>query len=210
MPGSALAYADDYVDEHDPTPSRSTLVLRLGSAETNAQGWQSTLASTYIQWFGGLGISASPVGGASEFTVERMGQPPASTAMETALEPAWKEPAVLGLAKVLSLGEGWDSYGAPRIQQHAANSALELLESAAGDALPPPAVVPTSEGGVQLEWHAWGLDVELVVSPSDAPELFFRDRRSEAEWEAELGADLARLREALTTLTERAGRESGR
>jgi len=122
-------------------------------------------------------------------------------------EPAWKEPTVFRLAEVLCLPAGWDSYGAPRIDRHAVSSALALLESAAPEEMPAPLVVPVSDGGVQLEWHAWGLDVELEVPPAaTTAQLFFRDRRivQEQEENQELGADLTALSTALKVLTERA------
>lgn len=135
---------------------------------------------------------------------------PSTATMEAAEEPRWRERTVLGLAKILGLSAGWDSYGAPRIQTRAVNLALHLLESAARDDAPAPIVVPTSDGGVQLEWHAWGLDVELEVPPQETPQLLFRDRRSAQEWEREVGADLGPLSEVLKILAERAGQERGR
>ena len=125
-------------------------------------------------------------------------------------EPRWLVPTVCALTRILDLPEGWNSYGAPRIQARAANTALDLLGSSAQDDSPAPIVVPTADGGVQLEWHAWGLDIELDVSPSEAPQLFFRDRRSNEIQEKQLTANLTPLFQALKVLAERAAREAGR
>jgi hypothetical protein len=44
---------------------------------------------------------------------------------------------------------------------------MRLLESTMRDDTPAPWVVPLSDGGVQMEWHERGLDIEIGVPPSD-------------------------------------------
>lgn len=141
------------------------------------------------------------------YVVQPESKPHAAAVEAAAQEPAWKEPVVLRLVELLQLPERWDSYEARRIQGKAVSSALYLLESSAGHHTPMPSIVPTADGGIQLEWHALGVDMELVVSPAEAPQLFFRDRRTAEEWERELGADLGPLSMALRILAERAGQE---
>jgi hypothetical protein len=145
----------------------------------------------------------------ARFVVQRPAHAHA-TAIEGAEEPKWKEATVLKLVHLLGLPEGWDSYGARQIQQAAVNSAFTLLELAAPDETPSPSIVPTSEGGVQLEWHAWGVDLELDVAPAGTAELYFQDRRAGEVLQTELGADLERLASVLTILSERAAEERSR
>ena len=64
------------------------------------------------------------------------------------------------------LRSGWDLYGA------------EPITTAALDVLHALAVVPTVDGGVQVEWHVNGEDVEIAVAPDGAVEWFSIDRRS--------------------------------
>jgi hypothetical protein len=58
------------------------------------------------------------------------------------------------LASFKDLKPGWNSYGAPQITEESIKSARDFL-------LIQPQPVPTSQGGVQLEWHLKGLDLEL-------------------------------------------------
>ena len=59
---------------------------------------------------------------------------------------------------------------------------IEVLDSQT----PPPSVVPTWEGGLQVEWHRNGVDLEIEVSPSGNIEYFFASPDEEREgmaWE---------------------------
>src|SRR4051812_40108100 len=52
------------------------------------------------------------------------------------------------------LEANWDTGGAPRIDpQTVLNATRFLVGFMAADPIAPPAVVPTHEGGIQLEWH---------------------------------------------------------
>lgn len=57
------------------------------------------------------------------------------------------------------LGPNWDSYGAGPIDQRAIDRAILMLDSLAGDWTP----VPMSDGGVQLERHDGGFDIEITI-----------------------------------------------
>lgn len=55
------------------------------------------------------------------------------------------------------LRDNWDSYGGHPITEEALWVARVL------------AVVPKSDGGIQVEWHAYGWDVEIEVLPDGTP-----------------------------------------
>lgn len=119
-------------------------------------------------------------------------------------EPSWIRPVLGAVEQLSALQPNWNSYGAPIIDRTALRNALQLLFWSAATATPAPLLVPTSEGGVQLEWHQWDLDVELQVPPSSGPVLlFFRDHRNESEAEHEIGADIGALSKVLGLLAER-------
>ncbi len=87
------------------------------------------------------------------------------------------------LEGILSLAPGWDSYGAPKISLRAVHLAqvLLLLTGTASTA----SIVPTSIGGVQLEWHTKDVDLEIECLPSGDARLFGEDRKtgaSEERW----------------------------
>lgn len=110
--------------------------------------------------------------------------------------PSWM-PSVLGrLKRLLSLPGGWDSYGAPPIDRDAVVHVVEVLNRALGPDAPAPQVVPTPFGGIQLEWHRRGVDLEIEIRPDGSYSLCFEDaagmpiERSRSVREAHLERDL--------------------
>jgi hypothetical protein len=76
--------------------------------------------------------------------------------------PPPSDAAQLAAERLLALKENWDSYGAPIISKIAVDAALQLRNVLATT----PLFVPMSDGGVQLEWHSQGFDVELEIEPN--------------------------------------------
>jgi hypothetical protein len=82
----------------------------------------------------------------------------------------WAEEALAGarpgaadphkFAKLATLKAGWDSYGAPPISAEAIQRARRWLESVH--------VVPTSDGGVQIEWNRDGVEVEVYFRANNS------------------------------------------
>jgi hypothetical protein len=70
---------------------------------------------------------------------------------------------------------GWDSYNAPPLQHDTAGFALSVLNSIMRTATPLPQVGPSSVGGVQLEWHEKGVDLELHITAPYECDVWFRD-----------------------------------
>jgi hypothetical protein len=48
---------------------------------------------------------------------------------------------------------------------------------------PAPIMVPTAGGGVQLEWHRAGFDVEVLFGEEDPPLLYVAEIDKDNEWE---------------------------
>jgi hypothetical protein len=72
---------------------------------------------------------------------------------------------------------GWDSYGAPPLRHDTANFALSVLNSIMKTQTPLPQVAPSSVGGVQLEWHEKGIDLELHFTAPYECDVWFRDNQ---------------------------------
>ena len=108
-------------------------------------------------------------------------------------QPAWLMPVVKVMGELLDLPENWDSYGARRINPTAIAFALQLLFDTMRSDTPSPSVVPTSRGGVQLEWHAHGIDLEIEIRSPGRLYVCYEDLRHDVEWEGELTFDLTRL-----------------
>ena len=69
------------------------------------------------------------------------------------------ETALNRVGELLRLPDDWDGYGSAPISQTTADAALRLRACVAVE----PQMVPTSGGGIQLEWHNRGFDVELEL-----------------------------------------------
>lgn len=72
------------------------------------------------------------------------------------------------LDKLRDLRDDWDDDGAPAPAEEAIEMAeriLTVLRDVTGQA------VPMTSGGVQLEWHSGGVDLEIVITPEGTVEL---------------------------------------
>jgi hypothetical protein len=115
--------------------------------------------------------------------------------------PPWIKPAVRGLSALLELPSDWDSYGGVRIKPEIVIAALNLLFETMQYDSPAPSIVPTSRGGIQLEWHRNGVDLEVeFVSPSRVRGVF-EDRQNGDTWDRDLFYDLGPLTKAIAELS---------
>lgn len=62
------------------------------------------------------------------------------------------------LDRLRALNSDWNSYGAPAIDPRAISVAESILGT-------PGQATPTNQGGVQIEWHCGGVDLEFVINP---------------------------------------------
>ena len=91
------------------------------------------------------------------------------------------ETATRQASELVQLPGGWDSYGAKPVSSDAARAATTLMvkEASAVPNLAAPAVVPTVRGGLQLEWHRQGVDLEIEFEPDGSGSWFAEDRETE-------------------------------
>lgn len=79
--------------------------------------------------------------------------------------------AILAIQKMIELLElppGWNSHNAKPIRKENVSYAVALLGHVMSRDTPSPDVVPMVRGGVQLEWHTHGVNVEIsIYSPGD-------------------------------------------
>jgi hypothetical protein len=92
--------------------------------------------------------------------------------------PAWARELIHRICALGQLSENWDSYGARRIDPRCAMVAINLILSATGPATPTPAIVPTSRGGIQLEWHRNGVDLEIEILSESRLHVSLEDERT--------------------------------
>jgi hypothetical protein len=115
--------------------------------------------------------------------------------------PDWFRPTLEGICALGELRQNWDSYGAKPVDPRCAESAIMLLLSIMGPNTPVPAVVPTSRGGLQLEWHTGGIDFEIEVNSPSRFHAVFEDNRTGEEWEKVVTSDLRPLKSSLERLS---------
>lgn len=120
-----------------------------------------------------------------------------------AIPPAWVAPTVDALGRLLSMPQGWDSYGARQVDPACVASAIDIALTIMHDRTPSPAVVPTSSGGIQLEWHTRGIDLEIEIRSPSRISASFEDQRIDAAWDAEQVFDFSRIRDALREMARR-------
>ncbi|HEX7671525.1 MAG TPA: hypothetical protein VF395_18155 [Polyangiaceae bacterium] len=102
------------------------------------------------------------------------------------------------LETLTELGDSWDSYGARRISVATVLEASQLLSGLHALGLPAPAIVPTANGGIQLEWRVRDLELELSLDPRGRMLVLFDDASRGESWERELLCrDLAPIRDML-------------
>jgi hypothetical protein len=95
--------------------------------------------------------------------------------------PPWIGPTISRFASVQELAEGWDSYGGKKINHALIRLALSLLAQIMDETSSPPAVVPLSDGGLQLEWHRKQQDLEISFPADDRPQFSYQNRATGIE-----------------------------
>jgi hypothetical protein len=116
----------------------------------------------------------------------------------------WEVEVIRRLVGLLDLPEGWDSYGAARIKKDAGMFALEILQKVMRPRTPMPQIVPTAAGGIQIEWHEKGIDLEIDVLGPYECELWYRDQQSQqAPVSTVFSNDFSLLRDPIGQLTAR-------
>jgi hypothetical protein len=82
--------------------------------------------------------------------------------------PAVLVAAIRRLYSLTELRTGWNSYAARPIERDVIDHVARWIPTLLQQTTPEPAIVPRVRGGIQLEWHRNGVDLEIYVdSPTD-------------------------------------------
>lgn len=95
--------------------------------------------------------------------------------------PEWVENIRIKLNELLNLPDDWDSYGAKKVDVNSTIFVFELLTTLIERDVPEPSIVPTVEGGIQLEWHIKDINFEVEINPDRNTSYYFEDKRKEHE-----------------------------
>ncbi|OWY02317.1 hypothetical protein [Thioclava sp. IC9] len=90
----------------------------------------------------------------------------------TNTSPKWSEDADQRIRALMSLEAGWDGHGAEPVRGHVGHYAIGLLNSISDANTAAPTIVPTTSGGLQLEWHANNIDIEIEIEVPYSETLF--------------------------------------
>jgi hypothetical protein len=157
----------------------------------------SASAQRVADTFYGSSTSSAPTSGRSQFQnfYRAYDAPP---------ERKWQIEVQNHFLKYVKMQPGWDSYGAPRMGWDTGMFALSILNDVMRTRTPIPQVVPSGAGGVQLEWHQKGIDLELHISAPYECELWFQDhRQSQQPISLELTDNFSALLKPIELLTTR-------
>jgi hypothetical protein len=126
-------------------------------------------------------------------------RPQINTLTEADGPPHWINQVIAEAIAFLELAENWDSHGARPINVGSVNNAIEVLSQPVFSALAAPAIVPTSIGGIQAEWHVGERSLEVEFISDIDIEVLFADRENMEEHELTL--DLTIFRDLVRRLT---------
>lgn len=116
---------------------------------------------------------------------------------------AWQVDVVRRLLKLRELPRGWDGYGAPALSLDAAWFTIELLGKIMRPRTPAPQVVPSSVGGIQIEWHEKDIDLEIHIAAPYRCELWYNDHQSGRVISEEFTGDFSILAGPVAELSQR-------
>lgn len=115
-------------------------------------------------------------------------------------KPSWQDDMVSTLCRFVELPHGWDSYSGKPLRHDTGMFVLQLMNGMMGPSIPSPYLVPVSNGGVQIEWHQNGFDIELYVAAPYDCELTVHDHDSGTTRTYQLSSDFGALKDALRQL----------
>ncbi len=87
------------------------------------------------------------------------------------------------LEELRALPDGWDSYGGSQLQWEAVERLVALLIKLGASIQSTPLISLTPDGGLSCRWRTRDALLELRVDPQDEPEVYFRDKAEQTEWE---------------------------
>ena len=118
----------------------------------------------------------------------------------------WFLPIKAQLQKFLVFEENWNGYGESSIHEEAVNQAIAVLDKIVSETTPKPDIVPTSRGGIQIEWVSTDFEIEVEILPTGPAQIIIVESSGQ---ERECQADsTSEMWGTLRDILERMGRES--
>lgn len=113
--------------------------------------------------------------------------------------PDWLDGLAGQVGELSTLRPGWDGHRGLPIDHGSLRKAWELLLHLTPWVQVPPSLVPTSTGGVVLEWHRGGIDLEVQFPPKGDAEVSFESEAGD-EFDGPLDQWAAHLPIVISTI----------
>jgi hypothetical protein len=106
----------------------------------------------------------------------------------------WQSKAAQRLVDLLRLPIGWDGHQGRPVSPPIADYTFQLLQKLMlRPGLPVPSITPLAYGGVMLEWHRLGWDVEIEIDAPTSHHVYTYEIASHTGDQFSLGPRLERL-----------------
>jgi hypothetical protein len=116
--------------------------------------------------------------------------------------PKWVDSALSAIEDLARLSDGWDSYGARPISVDSIVRFFDVMN----DLLLQferlqPNLVPTAAGGIQVEFHAPGEEMELSITPEKMT-VFYQNEARGVSWEGDFNEHRVEVHEVLERMAK--------
>lgn len=112
--------------------------------------------------------------------------------------PEFLRDAYTRYSRLLEHTSNWDGHGGKRLSGDTFQFALTMLAQILDDETPVrPQLVPTSYGGIQIEWHSMKGDLEIEIERPLRFSVYFEDAHSGHTEEFEGSSDFSELADIL-------------
>lgn len=159
----------------------------------------SALRRYDLGWFSGVTGPAQI--GLSDREVRRPSSVEVSSAAIDQLRATWLDQAVGEILELSKLEPGWDSYKGVPVGKALAGYAISVLTNLVTGSTPRGSVHPLSGGGLQVEWHRDGNDLEITFYAPYEIEATFTDAAGQ-EQVVNVQDDVTPLRDLVAQIAE--------
>ena len=100
------------------------------------------------------------------------------------------------LEELVNLKDNWDGYGGIPVKPKNADYALEILKQVYDPSFPSPHIVPSNNGGLQIEWYTAIGEIQLYITAPYKVNFYTEIYASDTD----LTSDFAQVKDALHCL----------